>query len=265
MIEYIQRKILLEDSIDRNLNSPTWGTLTATSFYIKISLTQDIKDLGFYEDIDYVAFTGTTGLNTGLTDTDLVTLRFPSFGVSNYYNFINAVITGTTESQLDDLRSYNTQNQYIPGFNMYVEPYVNYNNVSLTGVSRVVSTGDPVVYVFDAKDDSNIGTNNQVYGIQYKDYSGNTSYQTINGVYSPVPLANFRYIGEGFNETNITLSALTKEEYLFGIISPPEVKNDVFIDRETNSVIDYHLRLSEIKSLGELVNYGNGFYNLTTI
>jgi hypothetical protein len=57
----------------------------------------------------------------------------------------------------------------------------------------------------------------------------------------------------------IPLSASIKEEYLFGIISPPEVENQVFIDRGVVSIMDMHLRLSEIKDLGQLSRYGNGF------
>jgi F0F1-type ATP synthase membrane subunit a len=49
---------------------------------------------------------------------------------------------------------------------------------------------------------------------------------------------------------------------LFGIISRPEVESDVFIDRGTISVMDYHLKLSEIKNLGQLTRYGNGFYKI---
>ena len=62
--------------------------------------------------------------------------------------------------------------------------------------------------------------------------------------------------------SNSSLSAITKEEYLFGIIFPPEVKSEVFIERGITSVMDKHLRLSEIKNLNELSRYGNGFYKL---
>jgi hypothetical protein len=41
-----------------------------------------------------------------------------------------------------------------------------------------------------------------------------------------IPLTTVSYIGEGFNETNTSLSASIKE-YLFGIISPP-VENQVY-------------------------------------
>ena len=80
-----------------------------------------------------------------------------------------------------------------------------------------------------------------------------------------IPLTNFNYKGQGWNETDVSLSALTKEEYLFGIISPPEVQSDVFIDRGETTVMDKHLRMSEIKNLGQLERYGNGYYNLTKV
>lgn len=290
MIEYLRKKISLEESTDRTLNSPTWGVMTATTFYIKVSFTQHIKDLGLFEDSEYIPYDQvapdysilTTKLNlsgftfpfmtgavayptTGLTPTELLTLRFTNSGVTDYYHYGNLPITGVTDSKLDELKSYNQNTPYIPNLDITTQVYNDYENVTVSGVSRVISVGDPMVYVFDAPVDANIGTNNQVFGLQYKDYSANTSNQVINGVYTSIPLANFRYIGEGFNETNVSLSAITKEEYLFGIISPPEVQSDVFIDRGTTSVMDYHLKLSEIKSLGELINYGNGFYNLTTI
>ena len=291
-MEVIKRKILLEDSIDRTLNSPTWGTVTATTFFINVSVMQTIDDMGLFTDMSYISksnlpqsqpdytiltqklsasgltfpfMVGLQPLNmTGLTETDNITLKYPANTVSNYYHFGNLVITGSTDSKLDDLRSYNLNNPFIPGFNILTEQYIDYNNVSLSGVSRVVLTGNPYVYVFDTLDNAQIGTNNQIYGLLYKDFSGLTRTVTSEGVTTVIPDTEFRYIGQGINETNISLSALTKEEYLFGIISPPEVQNDVFIDRGVVSVMDMHLRLSEIKDLSGLAKYGNGYYNLTT-
>ena len=67
---------------------------------------------------------------------------------------------------------------------------------------------------------------------------------------------------EGFNATNVHLSATTKEEYLFGITSSPTVFNDLFIDRGRATVIQSHMQLGEIKNMSELMNYGNGFYKI---
>lgn len=290
-MEVVKRKILLENSIDRSFNSPNWGTITASTFYINVFLTQSIDDMGLFTDIEYfsadtanptpVDYTIlTTKLlssgytfpfmvnlfvypTTGLTETDLVTLRLPSESESSFYNYMNLPITGSTDSKIEDLRSYDELNRYRIGFDMETETYINYENLTVNGISRILSNSEPKTYVFDTENDSLMGTPNQVYGLQYIDYSANTQNILIDNVIVPNQLANFRFIGEGQNETNVSLSALTKEEYLFGIISTPEVKNDVFIDRGVTSVMDMHLRLSEIKNLGQLSRYGNGFYNLT--
>ena len=58
-------------------------------------------------------------------------------------------------------------------------------------------------------------------------------------------------------------SALTKEEYLFGIISKPEVKSDLFIDRGITTIFEKHLKLSEITNINELSRYGRGYFNVT--
>ena len=278
-MQVIKRKILLEDSIDRSSNDPKkWGTLTATTFYVKILLTQNIDDMGMFTDMDYIVKDKAAtpvdytiledklidlGLEfpfmTGATNPTFTTintpqnlwkvLRYPSNSESNYYNFVDLVITATTDSRIEDVRSYAAINPFRVGFNVNEETYNNYEDISVTGVDRIKTMGEPKIYVFDTPNDINLGTDSQVSGLQFKDYSASTK-------------STVRYIGEGFNKTNISLSALTKEEYLFGIISPPEVENDVFIDRGITTVMDMHLRLSEIKNLKGLESYGNGYFKL---
>jgi hypothetical protein len=176
-------------------------------------------------------------------------LRYPSNTENNYYNFVDIVITATTDSRLEDVRSYSAINPFRTNFDVNAETYENYEGLIVNGVDRIQSMGEPKIYVLDTPNDFNLGTNNQISGLQFKEYSGKTK-------------TTLRYIGEGFNKTNISLSAITKEEYLFGIISPPEVENDVFIDRGITTVMDMHLRLSEIKNLKGLESYGNGYYKL---
>ncbi len=84
----------------------------------------------------------------------------------------------------------------------------------------------------------------------------------INSAKQSIPTTIVNYIGQGWNQTNTSLAAITKEEYLFGIVSRPEVENDVFIDRGQTNVMDLHLRLSEITNMEELVRYGNGYYKI---
>jgi hypothetical protein len=287
-MEVIKRKILLEDSIDRTNNSNKWGTITATTFYLNVLLTQNVDDMGLFIDSEFIQqdkadgavdysvlvsklntlgytfpfMTGALPQNlTNVGGTDKAILRLPNSVESDYYVFGNLPITGNTDSKIEDVKSYKASNQFRVNFNTSTETYVNYNNLTVMGVDRIKSMGEPKIYVFDTENDANLGTNNQTTGIQYRDYSGSTKLRT-NGVVNLVPLSTFRFIGEGWNETNTSLSALTKEEYLFGIISPPEVQSDVFIDRGATSVLDMHLRLSEIGNISELTRYGNGFYKL---
>jgi hypothetical protein len=292
-MEVIKRKILLEEAIDRNYSGNTWGTVTATTFYLDIQLNQTMDDMGLFTDIGFSAKTktssvpdytiliqkledlaisfpfinGTVPINFDsiLTPTDRAVLRLPTKPLSHYYYYGNNPLTGSTDSKIDDVRSYKKDEPYIAGFDINEEIYLNYQNISISGVNRVTNIGEPKIYVFDTKADLSIGMPTQTTGIQYKDYSAST----INPILLPegidLPTTTFRFISEGWNQTNTSLSAITKEEFLLGIISRPEVENDVFIDRGVVPVLDYHLRLSEIKNLGQLQQYGNGYYNIDRI
>jgi hypothetical protein len=277
-MEIIKRKILLENSVDRNYGSETWGVMTANTFYIKIQLNQTIDDLGLFTDIEFIPKTTTSenadysvlldslleqgyvfpfmngtlpqNLTNNLSPLDKVTLRLPQKTVSQYHYYGNNVLTGVTDSKIEDVRSYNKDVPFIVGLDINTEQYSNYVGDIIDGVNQICDINTPKIYVFDTKNDLFIGTEQQETGIQYKDFDDSTT---------------FRFISEGWNQTNTSLSALTKEEFLLGIISRPEVENDVFIDRGVVPVLDYHLRLSEIRNLGQLQQYGNGYYNIDLV
>lgn len=244
-MELIKRRILLEDSTDRNNNSPTYGTITATSFYVNVLLTQNIDDMGMFTDTDYIP---NPNMNPNPIDFNV---RLTGKSESDYYTTSITRITGLTQSNLEDVRAYSNNNPYQVNFDVNSGVYVDYAGKTIQGVNRVTSLSDPITYVFDAdKNDTKIGTSSQNNGLLYQDYSGNG-----NTVVS--------YFNQGFNQTNTSLSALTKEEYLFGITSTPEVKNDVFIDRGITTIFERHLKLSEVTSLGELTRYGKNYFNVT--
>jgi hypothetical protein len=208
---------------------------------------------------------GTVTFNPySLTDREI--LRIPGNNVTTYYNYpainsLNFKITGYTDSKIEDLRSYKISNPFQVGFDMERTNYYNYVNTLINGVSRIYSMGEPRIYVFDTPANSTLGQPTQINGLQYIDYTGKTRPLSTNNN-GTIPITQFSYVCEGINMTNTSLSALTKEEYLFGVIFPPEVKSDVFIDRGITSVTDKHLRLSEVKDLNELGRYGNGLYTL---
>lgn len=283
-MDKLKRKILLEDYIDRRDNSDTYGELTATTFSISIFLSQTIDNMGMFTDIEFVnepvdyallknklvqsGFTSPFMFGiipmemTGITETDILTTRFTGKTENDYFAYDNTPLTGFTDSKLEDVKSYDATDSYKIGLDISQEDYLNYLGDFIDGHSRVVDNSGPIKYVFDTTIDINTGTDSQIYGSFYQDYSGLTRNVTSNGITTQIPLTTFRYIGEGLNETNTSLSAITKQEYLFGIVSPPEVSNDIFIERGVTSVLEPHLRMSEIKNLGELTRYGNGLFKL---
>lgn len=295
-MEILRKKILLEDSIDRTANSKTWGQLTADTFYVNVMLTQSMDDMGIFADIEFFSastnpsfapdytildnklralnlsfpfMTGATAMINpyNLTDSEMAILRVPNKDVTTYYNYptlnsLNFKITGYTDSKLEDLRSYKASNPFQTGFDMERADYYNYVNKVVKGVSRIYSMGEPRIYVFDTPTGSTLGQPSQVNGLQYIEYTGKTRQVTSNNLNSFIPLTQFSYVCEGINMTNSSLSAITKEEYLFGVIFPPEVKSELFIERGITSVMDKHLRLSEVKDLNDLRRYGNGLYTL---
>jgi len=283
-MELIKRRILLEDGISR-FPDATYGLLTATSFYLKVELTQNMDDMGIFTDAPYIPYSQgadpdytilinklnesgytfsfmTGGLPANVPLTGFTKCLRPSGAdVSDWYK-TSGTVTGFTDTKLETSKSYNINNPFIVNFDTNAETYINYTGSSIDGRTRVTSLADPITYVVDANNDSNIGTTNQISGILYQDFSGQTRSVFYDGLFRVVDSTTFQIFGEGWNPTNTSLSALTKEEYLLGIVSPPEVQSDVFIDRGTTTVLESHLMLSEIESLEHLENYGNGIYNV---
>lgn len=272
-MELIKRTILLEDSIDRADYSQTYGQITATSFYVNVMLTQNVDDMGMFTDIIYlpdfsgqstpvnytvlidklqasgITFPFMVGILPPITPIDKDT-RYVGATISDFYS-IGGIITGQTDSRIEDVKTYKDNEKYIQNFDVESEIYVNFSGATVDGVSRVTMIGDPMVYVFSSdKNDQNIGQSGQTDGLLFKDFSG-------------TGITTMTYRSQGWNQTNISLSAITKEEYLFGIISKPEVKSDVFIDRGITPVFERHLKLSEVRSLEELQRYGKNYFNVT--
>ena len=281
-MELIKKKILLEDFISRK-PGPTYGTMTASNFYIKVQLVQTIDDMGMYTDVDYVSETPDYSIliqklvSSGITFPFMAgppapvpvtgytkNLRLDNLTVGDYTGQ-TSLITGTTNSKIEKVRSYNINNPFIPGFDVLQEKYINYRgDTVVNGVSRVLSLAGPTGYTFDVDNaDSNVGTSLQEYGIYYREFDDfKVVLNPDTQKFESTRLVRFSTQGQGWNETNASLSALTKEEIFLGIVFPQEVKSDVFIDRGATNVFEPHLRLSEIESLEHLTRYGNGFYNI---
>jgi hypothetical protein len=81
-------------------------------------VTQNIDNMGMFKDITFIEnITGQT--ITNLTETERLTLRLPSKTIE-YYTFGNSIITGATDSKIEDVRSYNAVTPFIPNFDIRV-------------------------------------------------------------------------------------------------------------------------------------------------
>jgi hypothetical protein len=256
-MELIKRKIWLEDLISRKADG-TYGTFTGDSFYVKIILTQNSDDMGVYNSLQHITLNGTPQF------------AFPisTMGVRNQtdtlerYKTDSYKLSGLTEDRLDEVKSYDSVDVYKEGFDVNREDYINYKGDNIEGRTRVTRFGEPMEYVIDANDDGKIGSLNQEDGLFLKTFNSQNRRVVINGETKFINRTEIYYNSQGWNDTNVGHSALTKEEYLFGITSEPKVFSDVFIDRGVLSPIERHLKLSEVKTLNNLINYGNGYFNV---
>ena len=226
------------------------------NIYIKIPLTQKIENTGILTDLPYQEGSNIIRCSGGLP------LNFMNDGITSNFYKNGGIINYGSDSKLEIVKTYDNDAEYIENFDIKKESYLSFSGQPINGVDRVVSiNGDKIIYTIDAKKDVNIGTSGQTTGIQYTD---NPEDNVIipPELDSNITTTKVHYKSQGWNETNTSTDPQIQEEYLLNIISQPEVESDVFIDRTTFSVLDKHLRLSEVESLEHLTRYGNGFYNI---
>lgn len=291
-MEITKVKILLEDYISRE-KGYNYGKFTTDYLNVNISITQDMKDMGMFTDYPFLKYNKNlppltyAPIPQKLLDYDNVDFNFINNPGANFnptgnkpdvryrykdlsdYLQIGITVSGATEDRLDSVSSYGFVglNRFVPGFNLTKETYLNYLGNSIDGITKIISINDysPLIYTEGAdENDPNIGTILQSDGIIFKTYTGVTTNIGLiraksNGINN---LTETIYQGQAFNQTNSTLSALTIEEYLLHITERPKVDSDLFIDRGGTTVLQSHMQLAEIVTLDDLINYGNGYYNI---
>jgi hypothetical protein len=151
---------------------------------------------------------------------------------SSNYTPIPFLLTGYTESSINDLA------QYGPKFNLLGGKFK--IGVQVTGTTGCIGT----VWGPDPTDTYTAYTINNIDYFDYEDY---TLYVTYSS---------------GFTQNDLILSALTKNEGLLNVIDQPEVQTNVFIERGKQSVLEYVERLGEVDNVGDLEKYGYKFFKV---
>jgi hypothetical protein len=107
-------------------------------------------------------------------------------------------------------------------------------------------------------------SNGQIWGAIFVTASTYTGY-TIQGVdyydYSDGTTMFFEQ-SSGFTEDNLTAVPITKDEAFLKVMDQPQVSTNVFVERGKNSAYERIQRLGEVDNLGDMINYGYGFFNV---
>lgn len=163
------------------------------------------------------------------------------------------LVTGTTQHRLDVIKTYDSSNPYIVGVNG-----VTAINTDTNGIKTVEYTIDGIKYKtrliknFNNPKISGSDVNNPIG----KSYQPNRLSQPLDTIYP----TTFEYTTQPL--TGQTTYFVFKDEAKMGVVFTPKVYEDVFIERQKMNVFEIHSRLSEINTLGGLIDYNNGFYNI---
>ena len=221
-------------TITLTANSP-WGISkvekTVITPYTNVVITNPEGSITFYPaggnwsgtpiSYDYI-FTGDS--NTDIND-------YYSYN----YTSVPFVITGYTESTLNDLA------QYGPKINLAGGKYK--LGVQVTGTTGEIGT-------YWGVDPTGTYSAYTINGVNYFDYEDYTIYITES--YGLVP-------------GDLVLSALTKNEAMLNVIDEPEIITNVFVERGKYTALENVMRLGEVDNVGDLEKYGYKYFNVEKV
>lgn len=159
--------------------------------------------------------------------------------INDYYSFnytsVPFVITGYTESTLNDLA------QYGPKINLAGGKYK--LGVQVTGTTGEIGT-------YWGVDPTGTYSAYTINGVNYFDYEDYTIYVTES--YGLVP-------------GDLVLTALTKNEAMLNVIDEPEIITNVFVERGKYTALENVMRLGEVDNVGDLEKYGYKYFNIEKV
>ena len=144
---------------------------------------------------------------------------------SNNYVTVPFTVSGVTKSRINELALYGS-----PKFQVGVP---------------VISNGQIWGAISDIK---SVFTAYTITEVNYYDYSDGT---TI-----------FFQQSSGLTSNNLTSVPITKDEVLLKVVDQAQVQTNVFVERGKNSAYERIMRLGEVDNLGDMINYGYGFFNV---
>lgn len=144
---------------------------------------------------------------------------------SNNYTSVPYTISGQTKSRITELQLYGPQQYQL--------------------MTPVISNGQLWGNIFVT---ASTYTGYTIQGIDYYDYIDGTT--------------EFFGTSSGFTDQNLTAVPITKNETLIKAVDQPQIQTDVFVERGKNSAYERIQRMGEVDNLGDMINYGYGFFNV---
>ncbi len=141
------------------------------------------------------------------------------------------ILSGYTDSRLAQIRTYDKSQLYQVG-------YKGVTQISYDSEGEI----DEVTY--------------EINNITYITNIGSRLYKDLNVFATPT-----RYYFESDGLTQETINVIKKEVEM-SISEPPKIEEEIFIERQETSVFERHLRMGEIKTIEQLEEYKNGYYNI---
>lgn len=147
--------------------------------------------------------------------------------VSSNYVTVPFTITGLTASRITELKPYGTLTLA--------------QRINLPVINNGVLWGSI----------TNVGNGFTAYTIQGSSYIDYSDGVTI-----------FYQQSSGLTSQNLTAEPITKNETLLKVMDQPKIMTNVFVERGKNSAYERVQRLGEVDNLGDMINYGYGFFNV---
>jgi hypothetical protein len=144
-------------------------------------------------------------------------------------------ISGTTKSRITELKLYGDRSNMAPLYNQHYQ----------LGVP-VIANGQ----VWGAITNVEIGafTAYTIQDVDYYDYQNGTTL--------------FFEQSSGLTENNITAVPITKDGVLMNVVDQPQIQSNVYVERGKISAYEKIQRMGEVDNLGDMINYGYGFFKI---
>lgn len=231
-----------------------FGQKIKNTIDVDIFMTQNIDDMGIFTDMPFVPSEETLA-EKPIGFNSFTYGRLAGAPVSFYYTEPFSFTGNTDDSFLNQVASLILSNSggntFTPNLNTSYDPQNNYNGV-------LYDDSEKTVYKLGANpnDISNTGikftTLKNEYDKKVNELGKNESYN----------VTFFESDNGGWNQTNTSLSAISKKEEYLGVVFPPEVDSAVFINRGIADIFERHALLSEIKTTNDIDTNRGGFIRI---